>query len=949
MYYYILIYQAVNFLSKIIFVIIVIILWSGLISLSFISSDYSKIEEISSQDIEIWLYDLQVLDQTWSLKKITTSSKNINILAEKLSLADTIYSSWDYTKTLTWAITHLKLKSGIYLLHLNELHKKYIISWGWFQIKNSWPWIFLVNSFNPKKVVIFSINTKLQLSLINTETNTPASSLDLYPHTYITIKPKWNRFLLNADLFKISQSFPLTYFNEPLITWENNINPLFLQSFSSNEVEYNFLKDTFHYILLEYQKSSQEIQYLSDAIFSPFPGEIFIKKYYELFLNNEKKQIYNENLILKSLHEIINKKEEVNESINFISETMNDLKKNNTAEYKKMLWIIYFYYKNVLFTTNEDNTHLLNFSHLYLQLNKKKASSISPSILSLKNTFLSYDFKQSNNLYSQLNTFIKKYDEDENKKPNSSLLFFLEQILITDLKDTNAKELILFFNNYVNISETYYDTNNLTILHTWLLINSKILRNFTYIIRNNFFEKERTKEWLLKTVSLQNNTYENYILLEKNIIKLISFYNTNKNILDPEKNNEKTLRNEYIELQKIFDEYFLALSDYKAYTIKYDSRFGGNDPILDNGKTDAEKLSKDKALIFLSNFQWLLLMNTHIELKNYNYCQNPEIEETEDTTWNIFWEYECYKINNLNIGKETFSFLLHPYDWNKINTITFINEKGEWEEKKWSYDLNDMKESLEEKYKAAQSSEKDKYDFKKFFLNNFIIESKKQPQPIIGGSNEPDIWTEDKFTKYFKRNKLLWTNWDFTKIDDYFSIIYNNIRMTQESNSTDYDIYISWVQFWMNINKNWKTIKYSWVLNSDYTYASSHSFSDIDFKLLDLKAKEQNTYLLSWNSVYIVWDVPLESLKETLSSILNNIEAIEHIINTTSNTLGKEEISISYKPENETIEFKTNYGDKHIWITMQKGQIIDFNVNDIKIIDFIFHYSELWNFLTPIK
>ncbi|QFR38790.1 hypothetical protein A9Q91_00965 [Candidatus Gracilibacteria bacterium 28_42_T64] len=949
MYYYILIYQAVNFLSKIIFVIIVIILGSGLISLSFISSDYSKIEEISSQDIEIGLYDLQVLDQTGSLKKITTSSKNINILAEKLSLADTIYSSGDYTKTLTGAITHLKLKSGIYLLHLNELHKKYIISGGGFQIKNSGPGIFLVNSFNPKKVVIFSINTKLQLSLINTETNTPASSLDLYPHTYITIKPKWNRFLLNADLFKISQSFPLTYFNEPLITGENNINPLFLQSFSSNEVEYNFLKDTFHYILLEYQKSSQEIQYLSDAIFSPFPGEIFIKKYYELFLNNEKKQIYNENLILKSLHEIINKKEEVNESINFISETMNDLKKNNTAEYKKMLGIIYFYYKNVLFTTNEDNTHLLNFSHLYLQLNKKKASSISPSILSLKNTFLSYDFKQSNNLYSQLNTFIKKYDEDENKKPNSSLLFFLEQILITDLKDTNAKELILFFNNYVNISETYYDTNNLTILHTGLLINSKILRNFTYIIRNNFFEKERTKEGLLKTVSLQNNTYENYILLEKNIIKLISFYNTNKNILDPEKNNEKTLRNEYIELQKIFDEYFLALSDYKAYTIKYDSRFGGNDPILDNGKTDAEKLSKDKALIFLSNFQGLLLMNTHIELKNYNYCQNPEIEETEDTTGNIFGEYECYKINNLNIGKETFSFLLHPYDGNKINTITFINEKGEWEEKKGSYDLNDMKESLEEKYKAAQSSEKDKYDFKKFFLNNFIIESKKQPQPIIGGSNEPDIGTEDKFTKYFKRNKLLGTNGDFTKIDDYFSIIYNNIRMTQESNSTDYDIYISGVQFGMNINKNGKTIKYSGVLNSDYTYASSHSFSDIDFKLLDLKAKEQNTYLLSGNSVYIVGDVPLESLKETLSSILNNIEAIEHIINTTSNTLGKEEISISYKPENETIEFKTNYGDKHIGITMQKGQIIDFNVNDIKIIDFIFHYSELGNFLTPIK
>jgi len=937
----------VNFLSKIMFGIIICILLSWLISLSFLSSDYSKIEEINTKNIETWLFDLRGDSDNLSLIKINSIWESQNILTEKLSIWDTLYSSgWTYTKTLSWSTTFLQLNSGIFLFHFNELYNKYNISWEWFELQNAWPWIFLINFLKPGNVLIFPLNTQLHLSLIDIETGGKATSLDLYPHTYISIKPKRNKLLHNVDLLKISQSFILEYFNEPLNSKENTINPTFLSTLSSNESEYSFLRNTFHYILWEYQKSNQEIQYFSDAVFSPFPGEIYIKKYYELLLNDEKKQTYNKNLILKSLYKILNENNGISESIDFISTTMLHFKKNNPDEYKKMIWIIYFYYKNILFISSEDNSHILNFSHLYSGLNDKKTSYIAPSILSLRNTFLSYDIDQSNNFYNNLNKFLKKYEKDGNIKSNDSFLFFLEQILVKNFRNenTNTNELILFFNNYVKISETYYNTTNLTILHTWLKINSEILKSFTYIIKNNFFEEARTREWLLKTLNTKNNKYENFSLLQKNIIKLIKFYNVNKNILDPENNFEKSLIDDYVELQLIFDEYFLALNDYKAYTIKYDSRFQ-----IDNTNEDnkANQLTKAKALNFLWTFQWLLFTETVIELKKYNYCQNPQIEEL---SINDSWEYECYKINNLNIWKEKFSFLLHPYNGNKINNITF-EKNGILDEKKWSYDLDDMKESLEQKYKAADSSEKDQYDFKRFFLNNFIKSENSPVLTVDDDDDDIDVWIDDKYTRYFKRNKLLGDNWDFTKIAWFFHVIYNNIRMTQQdiSENNNYNIQLSWTNFWINIKENDKVIKYNWVFNSYYTYDPSHSFSKINFKLLDLKAKEKKWYLLSWNSVYIVWDVPLMSLQKNLSFILNEIKIISEIILNIDTTLNENNIEIYYIVETWNFEFKTNYENKNIKIVMNQGKIIELNVNGEKIIDFIFHYSKLNDFLTNIK
>jgi len=151
---------------------------------------------------------------------------------------------------------------------------------------------------------------------------------------------------------------------------------------------------------------------------------------------------------------------------------MDNLKIANPNEYNTMLQIIYFYYQNILLTMNNDNSALLNFSQLYAKLNKEASSYTPNTYLSLRNTFLSYDFQKSNNFYDSLNSFLKKYDNDPDLKVNSSLLFFLEQILIQNFQientntNINTNELILFFTNYVNISKSYYNTDNSNIIET---------------------------------------------------------------------------------------------------------------------------------------------------------------------------------------------------------------------------------------------------------------------------------------------------------------------------------------------------------------------------------------------------------------------------------------------------------------------------------------------------
>jgi hypothetical protein len=78
--------------------------------------------------------------------------------------------------------------------------------------------MFIINNLDPKKNIIFSLNSLLDLNLKNSKTNENITTIDLYPHIYLIFDPKYNIFLKNADLLNVSQKNELRYFNEQIIS-----------------------------------------------------------------------------------------------------------------------------------------------------------------------------------------------------------------------------------------------------------------------------------------------------------------------------------------------------------------------------------------------------------------------------------------------------------------------------------------------------------------------------------------------------------------------------------------------------------------------------------------------------------------------------------------------------------------------------------------------------------
>jgi hypothetical protein len=64
---------------------------------------------------------------------------------------------------------------------------------------------------------------------------------------------------------------------------------------------------------------------------------------------------------------------------------------------------------------------------------------------------------------------------------------------------------------------------------------------------------------------------DDIILLEKNINKIISFFEENKYILKEEENNkDKFIIRLYSKIEKNYKEYFIALKNYEEYLLIYD-------------------------------------------------------------------------------------------------------------------------------------------------------------------------------------------------------------------------------------------------------------------------------------------------------------------------------------------------------------------------------------------
>jgi hypothetical protein len=316
---------------------------------------------------------------------------------------------------------------------------------------------------------------------------------------------------------------------------------------------------------------------------------------------------------------------------------------------------------------------------------------------------------------------------------------------------------------------------------------------------------------------------------------------------------------------------------------------------------------------------------------DYNYCKFPSIE---NDTLKIENPY-CYKIENLNVDWKNTSLLLHPYEKNKIDEIKIENKV-----KYWSYKLDDIKLELDDKYKLA-TLDKENYNFYNFLINTFWQKAKEN-NTSSSSETTKKITVEDTVIKIFKRNKLLWTTWDFSLLKGFLDIKYNDLIVTKENN-WEYSIYIKSSIFNSEL---WKDLRYNWTLSSNYDFSKKHSLINPELKFIDT---ENNLTLLKWNNLSIIWEYKVDKIKIEIKKAMEGIQWLDIIANSINRSLKVNKMNILYKKNLNQYEFNLVYNWKILYIKIFNWIIINFTYNNTSYINESTKISDIEPILNKIK
>lgn len=896
-------------LNKIIIVIISFLLFIWLVNTTFIKQNNTKFEEIDYKTNEAWVKYLNInnneilLNQTWSSEDL-----KINYL-----------NQFDKIINYSWSINfndakkEIIIKKWIYLFNISEINNSYSIKWEWFNIKTKWPTSLFIDNSLPR-VTIFSINSKIELNLINLENNKIVNNISLYPHSFIKIIPEQNKNIENADILRLNQRFPLEYLNEKIIVnWSINENIIYKLLWDRSEKENEIIKNMFIFLYLNDEKNDIILENIKWSKFWILLWEKLIKKYNVLFLNEKKKTIYYKNLIIRTLWDIVNIKWVDNEKNDFLINSLNELKDINVDEYNEMRKIYNYYSYLVINWYKNDIESKLNFSKIYSKLEWTNYVFKDKYLLSLNDAYFKYDFKNDNNLFKEINYINNTYPSTSLWEVEKSyLIFFLNKVIISWFEEVSKNKDILFediiwiFNTYVSTSIDYYSMKDDVRIRTWLEEYNNILNKLSIKIKNTYFEEELNKQWLLVINKDNNISLEKVRALEINIKKILEFYEKNKSILW-DRTKDDLIKWEFENSKKRYEQYISALKDYQSYIANYNEQnkqFLFWDTI--NEWYEDQAISIENAVKYLEKFSYLDINYAKISLRWYNYCNNPIVKYDIDTEEEPY----CYKIENLVVWWNLYlNLILSPKEYNSISNFVINGDKNI---NKWSYKLDNEKLTWDENFKKNSWSKNiEKYKFENFFL--YVFNPPKEINEIIENTENEKIETieESLVVKIFKRNKLLWDNWDFKAIKWFIDISYDNI-IVKEENNNNFDIYI----------KKWKITHqelsntYNWFIYSKYEFLPSHSFVNPEIELND----EFGSPLYYWNKIKTIWNFNINESKKELVWVFENLSNVNLILMWLNKKFSISNFDIIYKKDENVFYINNNEENIEIrlkWISVQ--------------------------------
>ncbi len=852
-------------LQKITFFTLFIIIWLFFIlNISFFSKK-ETISNFSIPEVKTWINLLDNENKLVETKENNFNEKNIYI--DYLNDLDKVYfSSNNYKKTVLDNNINFELWNWSYIFDLYDLSNNFSINNNYFKITPKSPGSVLVE-VSSAEIKIYSFSQVLNIDLLwNNFKKT--TSLTIYPHTYFSINPSRNNFLQDADILRIASISKIIYIKDELLTNSLDINKGFLNKINISNDKIKLLN---YFINDTYTSKKTDLFDLDNIVIYKNKDLFWIKyieKYFQIFLNEEKKVAFYKKNILNNISLFFSKKEEIDQK-KLSEEIINDfkeLKKIDLNEFNSFKSVFSYYYLSIL-KINDINfiDKVITFAKINTSINDFKNKEIEKSYFYLNKIYFLVDVKKDEKTFLQkniitfLNNFLAenniKLKEDnidiENSKDSNSkieyLLFFLKNILTYDVDFSNKESIWRLLDTYkiyfITSNKIKENLNSQTKTETLLLEFSDIYINFLKEIRKNLFKPNLNDEWLL----VLSDIFINRDDLDK--VKYIydfinNFYTKNKWFLS---SKNYWYDSDYINYNNNFREYYLALSNYWDYSIQYNKL--KSDLLNTNTILEANKeiiLSKENLINYLSQFNWIDLSKITYTISSQKYY--------------IVW--------NLIINNDKFWFELYPNELNLIKNIFKNNEKLSL-----SYELDSIKTDLKILYEDAEDKDKSKYDFRNFFLNTFYY--KKEEDKNKYEVEKDSIW-ESKIVSIFKRGKLFWTTWDFNILKWYLDIKYNDVKVEFLNNKYNINIINSILNtsilIWEDDKNILAKVKAEYVFNDKDHYFKNIYITFYDRDLFNAWKEEK---LFWWKEFRIfkninILDFKTELNKEIISIYKNN-------------------------------------------------------------------------------
>lgn len=886
--------------------------------LTFSSNSWAQLDYYSKFNIpKEWSFSV-MKNTKWEFREFEVS-KNSQIFMDRFNYIDKIFYSkkWSYIREKNNNNTSFKIWKWKYFFSFSY-PRKYEISWSGINLSFTWPIKLYINSESTDKLDILSLDNISELTLLWLADNKTKTKVYIYPHMLFTFNLKLNNILANSDWFRVSQLNSISYVNQNLYS-----NSYSLEKFAN--LDNSFFRSILAYFNTEYTNNNIDDSILKEN-FNNMTYD-YIKKYYSIFINDNKKIAYYKDLIYMNLLKIYMSTENSDSIYSDTQEYFNKLKELNKNEYNNMLKILTYFKSKFLFDNAPENIEKeIKYDKILwwvLWFQKLEWNYMLYYIFNL------YDLWKNDNFFNWIISFSDsflwynwlKIEEDKllwyNDSKNIKLWYyisFLENIirshLLNNFKIDDINGIIEVFNKYSLLSTNIYSNWNAWIKKTAMVLHINLLKELSEYFRNAFFEKDLEK-WVI-LVKKQNINIESDIILlfDRSYNNLINFFNTNKLIFNENLENDNLNLKEYEFISINFLEYLNALTNYEKYKSEKNDLY--------NIKTiwwgDIKKIfyTVDDITNYLADFNWV---------------DKNSIKTKTDAVGNVF-------SLTLTIGWKDFSFDLYPYDNYLLKNISI-----DWVKKSFSYPLGLIKEQMDKKFeKSSKPEDKNINDFKNFFINTFL---KTKSNYSGWWEYNPDIpeLKEDTETLVFKRDKLLWLNWEFYILKDFSQIGMNNIIVSStDIKLKDAKFFFTFSE-WSNNNSN----TYWAYLTSDY-FIKDHYFNNIKLKIYknitDWNKSIEQFWL--WNERYIsiIWNLGILSLRDFMSNIMSYYNNIVYVNNILVEKVSNIEISVN---STKVIKFSFNYNGKSYELSLLKSSVINFKRDWEKIITTTFNYTDLPN------